>query len=102
MPMPRKYESQAARQKAYHDRIRAGMQPKPPAGAPGYPKWRKTLSEAYTLLQATYDELGEYMEQRSDRWRESERGELLDADRDTLYTILDQLDELSIRQGVRS
>jgi hypothetical protein len=97
MPIPRKYESQAEKQKAYRAR-RANQEPAARAAVtPGYAKWRKTIREAFALLTTTYDELDAWMKERSERWQESDRAADLEADRDKLWEILDGLEELSIR-----
>ena len=97
MPQPRKHEDAAARQRAYRARRKAQDAPPAPPGAPGYAKWRKSVQQAHALLSAAYDEIGDWMRERSERWQEGERAGELEADRDKLYEILDALDELSIR-----
>ena len=96
MPTPRIYENQAARQKAYRARRAAKESPDMLDGIPGYAKWRKVTHEARVLLSATYDELDEWMKDRSERWQESDRAGELAADRDKLWEIIDSLEDLSI------
>ena len=97
MGRPRVYDTPAARMVAYRARHAAQNAPAGPVGAPGYVKWRKAVREARALLSVTHDELEAWMQERSERWQESDRRGDLEADLDELYGVLDTLDELSIR-----
>ena len=97
MGRPKVYATPAERTAAYRARRAAQDAPGARSASPGYTKWRKAIQEARALLSATYEELGDWMTERSERWHESDRGGDLEADKDRLYEILDGLDELSIR-----
>lgn len=87
MPTPRRYASPAERQAAYRRRCAAarneeletkGMPPLPAvASMPGDRRWQALIRQASQLLGTVQEEMGAYYEQRSERWRESERGEAL-------------------------
>jgi hypothetical protein len=79
MPQPKQHSSNAARQAAYRERLKA--QPKP-AGTPkplpskrGPARWRALQARAQAALEALRDELQEVYDDRSEAWQESERGE---------------------------
>ena len=85
MPTPRRYASQAQRQAAYRQRTAnareqelqaKGMPPMPAIPTmPGSRRWEAMSQHALLLLQTMADEMQEYYDDRSDLWRESERGE---------------------------
>jgi len=91
MPRPRQYESLAAKQAAYRARRAASESAQARPGAPGYAKWRKAIAQAYGLLEATYEELDGWMADRSERWQEGEAAGELEADRDQLCAIMEDL-----------
>lgn len=96
MPQPRKYDSPAAKQAAYRARHAAQNGPVARSGVPGYPKWRKQVREACALLDAVYEEINVWKQERSGRWQESYRAGDLDADADELWTIIDALGGLNV------
>jgi len=96
MPQPRKYESQAAKQRAYRARLASQNRPTAKPGAPGYPRWRKAIAEATALLDSVYEELNEWMQERSEKWQESDRAGELEADKDMLYEATELLANLAI------
>lgn len=82
MPGPtRTYASNAARQRAYRARQQAAGQPagRPAASqsapGPGRGRWRALVQQAQALLATAAAEMQEYHAQRSEAWRDSERGE---------------------------
>lgn len=99
MPQPRKYEDAAAKQRAYRAR-RQAEQLQQPATAPTYQKWRKALLQASSILQATQQDIDEWMQQRSDRWQDSERGAEMQEDCDELAGMVETIATLHIwRKG---
>lgn len=96
MPQPRKYESPAARQAAYRARHAAHNGPVARPGVPGYSKWRKQIKEACALLDEVYEEVSDWMQERSERWQDSYRAGDLAADKDELWTVIDTLGGLSV------
>lgn len=105
MPV-RLHEDQAAKQRAYRQRQKALAQLRTAAGitakvAPTptpslkYKQWRKAIGEAYAILEATYEDVDGWMQERSERWHEGDTAGELEADRDQLYAVLDELAGLS-------
>ena len=106
MPMPRRYENQAARQAAYRQRraearrreLEAKGMPSLPAVAtlPGHARWQALTRQALLLLQTVQEERQAYYDQRSERWQESERGaafleglQAVEEARDAVEALLD-------------
>ena len=85
MPTPRRYAHPAARQAAYRQRLAEsrrkeleakGMPALPAIAAlPGHARWGALARQAAVLLQTMQEEMQDYYAQRSETWRESERGE---------------------------
>jgi len=75
MPTTRKYASAAERQAAYRRRLAAQSQTKPIPSVPGQRRWRAMRSQCISILDAAAKEMEVYHDQRSDSWRDSERGE---------------------------
>lgn len=106
MPTPRKYETTAQKQAAYRQRQQQMSQeqrkekslPALPAIAamPGTARWRQTLRSIETMVVLLHDEMQEYADQRSDAWRETERGEQMQSNLQTLEEIRDHLQNLQI------
>ena len=105
MPQPRKYESPAAKQAAYRARkqtiaaarVAAGFSPFPspsPTASLQYRAWRATIAQANAALERVYEEVNEWMQERSERWQESDRGFALQADYERLEAVLESLAEL--------
>ena len=95
MARPRKHPSGAARQAAYRRRqaegeplalSRSGAPVASAAPGPGWRRWKALLQQANVLLRATRAEMQQYLEQKSESWQDSERGE-------TLVTRLEAVDE---------
>lgn len=106
MPTPRKYESLAQKQAAYRQRRQQAVQdqqrekslPALPAIAamPGTARWEQTLRYIETMVIQLQDEIQEYVDQRSDAWRETERAEQMQNNLQTLEEILDNLQSIQI------
>ncbi len=85
MPTPKRYANHADRQAAYRTRGAEARRreqkekgvPQLPAIAciPGTARWRALLQHAAAHLDLIQEEMQCYYEQRSDNWKESERGE---------------------------
>jgi hypothetical protein len=86
MPTPRRYATPAARQAAYRQRQAEARSKEAEAKAmalrpavptsPGARRWETLIRQAGGLLETVQQEMQEYHDQRSDRWQESERGEV--------------------------
>lgn len=96
MGRPRVYATPAARTAAYRARRSAQNTPAEPKSAPGYTKWRRQVREARALLDDVYEELSAWMQDRSERWQESDRAGDLEAEKDELWTIIDTLEGMSV------
>jgi len=94
MPQPRKYATVAERQQAYRRRKQETAESS--TGTPGYAKWRRELREASDTINRVYEEIHYWMQDRSERWQESDRGAAMEADRDELWEISDKLSDLGI------
>jgi hypothetical protein len=76
MPIPRKYASNAERQSAYRARRSSEttiIGTAPPT--PGYRRWGIMIRQARTLFETITNEMAAYYEERSESWKDSERGE---------------------------
>lgn len=106
MPV-RKYADEAANMRAYRARkkvvkdarVAAGFSPFPsPAPTPSrqYHAWRTTIAAANAALERVYEEVNEWMQERSERWHESDRGYALQADYERLEEVLSQIADLDV------
>lgn len=77
MPMPRKYETAAARQSAYRSRCseRGGTHPEAIPRPLGRKRWTKMFCRALCLVDEACEEMQGYYDRRSEAWQDSERGE---------------------------
>ena len=83
MPQPRKHNSPAARQAAYHKRCQErlanplkqkGLPPLPAISTmPGWVRWQQAMSAIESQMTTVADEMQDYHDERSERWQESER-----------------------------
>ena len=76
MPTPRKYASNAERQAAY--RARCGMREDTagtPPPSPSSRRWGLMIRQARMLLETITVEMDACYEERSESWKDSERGE---------------------------
>ena len=101
MPTPRKYTSAAQRQAAYRVRLAAQSQTQPKSNAipvvPGYRRWRAMRNQCLCILDAAISEMEAYHDQRSDVWRDSERGEALTEMMESIAEIAAALRDLDPR-----
>ena len=84
MSEPRKYLTNADRQRAWRQRQQAAQQqhlsqrglPALPAlpTLAGTPRWNAGLAMAQALVAMVHQEMTDYAQQRSQRWQEGERG----------------------------
>lgn len=95
MPQPRIYTDAAARQRAYRARL-AERAAAADTRVPGYRKWRAAIQGAYDALEATYEEINIWKQERSERWQESDRAGDLEADYEALAEVLEQLAGLAV------
>lgn len=89
MPQPRKYNSHAERQAAYQRRRQEALQRQlqekglpagPPLPAmPGTARWQCAIQKAVLFLATVAQEMESYYDDRSDAWRESDRGDVFQA-----------------------
>jgi hypothetical protein len=106
MPQPRKYASPAARQAAYHQRTQQARReqlsakglPTTPAipTMPGYPRWRRAIEQAQSLVKMVHYEMEEYADQRSEQWQETDRAEILRQQIEDVSEAHGKLDELQL------
>ena len=96
MPQPRKYIDQAEKQRAYRARLQAEQLQQHAAKAPTYAKWRKALQEAASILQNTETEIDAWMQERSERWQESDRASEMEEDREQLRDLVEAIASLHI------
>ncbi len=85
MPTPRRYVSHAQRQAAYRRRVAdarkqellaKGMPALPSIPTmPGVRRWEALTQQALHLLRTVQEEMQEYYDERSEIWKEGERGE---------------------------
>lgn len=105
MPTSKERQSNAQRQAAYRKRAeqarceQLSAQSLPPLPAiptmPGQTRWTGALRQAYWLLTNTIAEMEQYQEERSDQWRESERGEAFASRLELLQDLSLNLEELT-------
>lgn len=106
MPTPRKHQNAAACQAAYRKRqqearrqelTRKGLPPLPMVPTiPGEARWKKMLAEAGALLSIVVEERGDYFDDRSDEWQESDKGNAFQERSDAIADILNTVDDLAL------
>jgi hypothetical protein len=104
MPQPKVHASAAERQAAFRARreqvrqieiAAKGLPPLPVIPSiPGWPRWNATFKLAHALMEGAVSELLEYFGDRSDSWKESERGEEHQERTASAEAVRDALDEL--------
>jgi len=104
MPQYRRYQDNAAKQRAYRARQaqarREEQQAKglPPASPlptlPSRARWQALLTQARLALATARDEMQAYYEDRSEAWQQGERAATLTEQIDQLGVILDELEAL--------
>ena len=106
MPTPRKHKDAAACQAAYRarekearrlERERKGLPDLPPIPSiPGERRWAAMAREATALFSAIVEEREAYYDDRSDAWRDSEKGEMFQERTDAVNDLLTALDDLDL------
>ena len=104
MPQQRRYQDNAAKQRAYRARQaqarRAEQQAKglPPASPlptlPSRARWQALLTQARLALETTRDEMQAYYEDRSEAWQQGERAAMLAEQIEQLEVVLEDLEAL--------
>jgi hypothetical protein len=84
MPQPRLYSSHAQRQAAYRQRQQQarqqgqeqrGLPPLPTMSTlPGDARWNAALEQVRLLLEQVCQEMEDYYDERTKRWKDSDRG----------------------------
>lgn len=105
MPQVRKHPSHAERQAAYRKRQTEARQqelekkglPHLPAVStmPGTSRWDAALSAARLLVEQVTEEMEEYFQDRSEGWKESDRGEQFIERLEATQEVLEELMNLS-------
>jgi hypothetical protein len=101
MPQVRKYRSDAERQAAYRKRQDQARErsleanglpslPKVPT-LPGAARWKAAIAAARSLLERVSEEMEDYYQDRSESWRESERGERFGERLEEIQDVLEGL-----------
>ncbi len=89
MPQPRKYANDAERVRAFRARKALAVASTPNHHTPGYQHWRKELARASEIVNAVYEEVNDWMQERSERWQESDRADEVRADYGRLEEALE-------------
>jgi hypothetical protein len=102
----RHYASSAERQAAYRrrrqeavasERTQRGLPLLPIIPTiPGTVRWRAAIQSALSILSAVVDEMENYYDDRTERWKEGERGETLQDNLQALRDVIDGLEQLEI------
>ncbi len=95
MPAQRKYATNAERQAAYRARRAIRERSRTPSPAPGYRRWNTMIRQARTLLETAAAEMGAYYEERSESWKDSERGDAFMERQESMEEIILLLGDLS-------
>ena len=103
---PRTYATNAARQQAYRERCRAvTASARPTRGLPARPgvaalpatvRWRALVRQAQAILGNVCAEMEAYYDQRSETWRDGERGEAFLSKLEALREAEEGLAELEL------
>jgi len=104
MPQQRRYQDNAAKQRAYRARqVQArraeqqakGLPPAPPLPTlPSSARWQALLIQARLALETVRDEMQAYYEDRSEAWQQGERAATLAEQIDQLEVVLNELEAL--------
>jgi hypothetical protein len=98
MPTPRKYACAAERQAAYRRRLAEQTQAQSKTIAipavPGHRRWQAMRNQCLFILNAAVGEMQAYHDQRSEQWRDSERGEALTDMMESIAEIVAALQDL--------
>ena len=106
MPPLKTYENNATRQSAYRrrneearrlERERKGLPDLPPIPTiPGERRWAAMIREATALLNTVLQERETYFDDRSETWRDSEKGDDFQERTDAIQEVLDALEAIDI------
>jgi len=104
MPQQRRYQDNAAKQRAYRarqaqarheERQAKGLPAAPPLPTlPGRARWQALLTQAQLALETVRDEMQTYYEDRSEAWQQGERAATLAEQIDQLEVVLNDLEAL--------
>ena len=104
MPQTKKYADRAEQMKAYRQRVKEQREqelaakglPALPAIAtlPGTKRWAGLQEQASALLETMRDEMQEYYDNRTDEWKEGDRGQALQERIEALESLLSDLETL--------
>src|SRR5215469_4713769 len=104
MPQQRRYDDNAAKQRAYRARQAQarreeqqakGLPPAPPLPTlPSRVRWQALLTQARLALETVRNEMQAYYEDRSEAWQQGERAATLAEQIDQLEGILHELEAL--------
>lgn len=107
MPQPRIYTDAAARQRAFRkrqaqarseERAAKGLPPAPPITTmPSRARWAGLQEHARVALQTARDEMQAYQDERTEAWRDSERGQAFADQLADLEQIIEDLQALAER-----
>lgn len=105
MPTPRKYENAAARHAAYRKRPEeARRKDQEEKGLPALPmiptlpgdaRWKKMIEKARWLMDDVVTEREAYFDDRSEAWRDSEKGDVFLERTDAVRDVVDTLEALA-------
>jgi hypothetical protein len=103
MPRPRKHTDNAHRQAAYRRRQRQvvlrqleakGLPALPAIPAmPGWRRWNQAMAHAENLVTVVQGEMESYYDDRSEAWRQSDRGEEFQQKLQDLGGVLDTISD---------
>lgn len=106
MPTPRKYASDAERQKAFRERRQQAIAaeraakgiPGPPViyTMPGRARWLVLVEQARAALELVHREMEDYAGARSDRWQDSDRGAAFQDGFDTVAEALQAVEGIEL------
>ena len=96
MPAARKYESAADRQAAYRLRCKERERSPPSSRATGsvYRRWEAMQRQALSILEQVTGEMEVYFDQRSEAWRDSDRGEAFAEMMESLADVVEAAKEV--------
>lgn len=100
MPTPRKYTCAAERQAAYRRRLaqsQAQSKMNQIPVVPGHRRWRAMRNQCISILNEARGEMQAYSDQRSEQWRDSERGEALVEMMESMAEVAEALQEIDIK-----
>ena len=96
MPAARKYENAADRQAAYRARRKTRGDSATSAAAAGsvYRRWEAMQRQALSILEQVTSEMEVYFDQRSEAWRDSDRGETFAEMMESLADVVEAAKEV--------